>query len=101
MFFFYETLSRFARNKSARCVRFRSLSTYLTDILQVTLVFPGLVCYKASDVSIAKNQLQLAGITSVYVASKVVECLPLNVDTCVMYTDYSVTKVCFVIWQTF
>ena len=53
-----------------------------------------LCCNKGLDVSIAKNQLQLAGITSVYLASKVVECLPLNVDTCVMYTDYSVTKVC-------
>lgn len=47
-----------------------------------------------SEVSIAKNQLQLAGVSAIYIASKVVECLPLNVDTCVMYTDYSVTKVC-------
>lgn len=45
-----------------------------------------------AEVSIAKNQLQLAGISAIYIASKVVECLPLNVDTCVMYTDYSVTK---------
>merc|ERR1711990_234080 len=45
-----------------------------------------------AEVSIAKNQLQLAGVSAIYIASKVVECLPLNVDTCVMYTDYSVTK---------
>ena len=43
--------------------------------------------------SIEKKQLQLAGIGSIYISSKIVECLPLNVDTCVMYTDYSITKV--------
>ena len=64
-------------------------------------MFPSLVRHTALDVSIAKNQLQLAGITSVYLASKVVECLPLNVDTCVMYTDYSVTKVCLTCQQSF
>ena len=45
-------------------------------------------------VNIDKNSLQLIGIASIYIASKIVECLPLNTDTCVMYTDYSVTKVC-------
>ena len=43
--------------------------------------------------NIDKNSLQLIGIASIYIASKIVECLPLNTDTCVMYTDYSVTKV--------
>lgn len=45
-----------------------------------------------SVVNIDKNNLQLIGIASIYIASKIVECLPLNTDTCVMYTDYSVTK---------
>ena len=44
-----------------------------------------------SGVNIKKSELQLVGVTCLFISSKLRECVPMSAGVCVMYTDDSIT----------
>ena len=44
------------------------------------------------EVNIKKCELQLVGVTCLFISSKLRECIPMSTSICIMYTDDSINR---------